>query len=43
VPSRRIVNTAPLILLTKLDRLDLLRLGSVAVFVVDEVVRRIGE
>jgi predicted nucleic acid-binding protein len=41
VPSRRIVNTSPLILLTKAGRLDLLRLGGVEVFVPDTVVAEI--
>jgi predicted nucleic acid-binding protein len=41
VPSRRIVNTSPLILLTKTGRLDLLRLGGVEVLVPDTVVGEI--
>jgi predicted nucleic acid-binding protein len=41
VPSRRIVNTSPLILLTKTGRLDFLQLGGVEVVVPDTVVGEI--
>jgi predicted nucleic acid-binding protein len=42
VPSRRIADASPLILLTKVGRLDLLRLGEVDVTVPDVVAREIG-
>jgi predicted nucleic acid-binding protein len=41
VPSRRIVNTSPLILLTKIGRLDFLQLGGVKVLVPDTVIDEI--
>jgi predicted nucleic acid-binding protein len=41
VPSGRIVNTSPLILLSKTGRLDLLHLGGVEVLVPDTVVQEI--
>ena len=41
MPSRRIVNTSPLILLTRTGRLDFLRLGGVEVVVPDTVVGEI--
>ena len=41
MPSRRIVNTSPLILLTKIGRLDFLQLGGVEVIVPDTVVGEI--
>ena len=41
MPSRRIVNASPLILLTKAERLDLLWLGGVEVIVPDAVAAEI--
>ncbi|HEY2157221.1 MAG TPA: hypothetical protein VGH33_16460 [Isosphaeraceae bacterium] len=42
MPSRRIVNASPLILLTKAGRLDLLRLDVAEVIVPDVVVAEVG-
>jgi predicted nucleic acid-binding protein len=42
VPFRRIVNASPLILLSRIGRLDLLRIGDVEVVVPDVVLAEIG-
>jgi predicted nucleic acid-binding protein len=42
VPSRRIVNTSPLLLLAKTGQLDFLRLGGVEVLVPDTVVDEVA-